>query len=103
MLLLSMAIKIDKECIVMLFSAKSRIAGWSQGGRIMAGVLMALLLFTGAPVAAAESPVLRQLLAEADNNPALGAAREQIAVSRARVPQQTSLEDPVLSLALSNY
>jgi outer membrane protein TolC len=64
---------------------------------------MALLLFTEAPVAAAESPVLKQLLAEAENNPALGAAREQIAVSRARVPQQSSLDDPVLSLALSNY
>lgn len=68
------------------------------------GIAFALLLLSGAvPVAAAEPPVLRQLLAEADSNPALGAAREQIAVSRARVPQLTSLDDPVLSLALLNY
>ena len=68
------------------------------------GIVFALLLLSGAvPVAAAESPVLRQLLAEADSNPILGTAREQIAVSRARVPQLTALEDPVLSLALSNY
>lgn len=68
------------------------------------GIAFALLLLSGAvPVVAAEPPVLRQLLADADSNPALGAAREQIAVSRARLPQLTSLEDPVLSLALSNY
>ena len=66
--------------------------------------LLALLLLIAVSPAIAEPIQLRQLLEEADkNNPSLRAALEQIAVADSKIDQVTSLNDPVLSLALSNY
>lgn len=66
-------------------------------------LLIVCLLFPH--LALAEGPVtLDQLLSEADrNNPSLAAAQEQIAGAETKVAQVTSLADPVLSVALSNY
>jgi len=52
---------------------------------------------------AAESAILQQLLVEADRNPALKAAFEQISVAESRIEQQSSMPDPVLSVAMSSY
>ena len=66
--------------------------------------LLALQLLIAVSPAIAEPIQLRQLLEEADkNNPSLRAALEQIAVADSKIDQVTSLNDPVLSLALSNY
>ena len=65
-----------------------------------------LLVFSLASVSivAADTTQLQQLLEEADNNnPSLRAALEQIAVADSRVAQVSALNDPVLSIALSNY
>ncbi len=73
------------------------------GSRIITGLLM-LLLFVSVCRVAAEPIQLQQLLEEADKqNPSLGAALEQIAVAESKIAQVRSLNDPVLSLALSNY
>jgi len=68
-------------------------------------IALAILLFWGVANSAIAAPVtLSQLLAEADaNNPSLLAAKSQIDVSSAKVDQVSSLPDPVLSIALSNY
>ena len=50
-----------------------------------------------------EASQLDELLAEADQNPSLKVAFEQIAVAESKIDQATSLADPVLSIALSNY
>jgi cobalt-zinc-cadmium efflux system outer membrane protein len=63
-----------------------------------------LIVWASVSSAVAAPVTLQQLLAEADsNNPALLAAREQIDVESSKVDQVSSLKDPVLSLALSNY
>ena len=65
-----------------------------------------LLVFSLASVSivAADTTQLQQLLEEADNNnPSLRAALEQIAVADSRIAQVSALNDPVLSIALSNY
>lgn len=52
----------------------------------------------------AEPISLTQLLFEADNNnPSLQVAREQILVADTKINQAKSLQDPIVSLALSNY
>jgi len=63
------------------------------------------LFFLGIACMAFAEPIqLQQLLDEADqNNPSLKAAYEQIAVAESKIDQVTSLSDPVLSIALSNY
>lgn len=66
-------------------------------------LLLAVLLTPINCLAASESYQLQQLLAEADKNPSLSVAFEQIAVAESKVEQVTSLNDPVLSIALSNY
>ena len=65
--------------------------------------LLFLLLVPLSP-AFAEPVQLQQLLEETDrNNPSLGAALAQVAVADSKVAQVTSLTDPVLSMALSNF
>jgi len=63
-----------------------------------------LLFWTLINLAVAAPVSLPQLLAEADaNNPSLQVAKSQIDVSSAMIDQVTSLPDPVMSIALSNY
>ena len=63
-----------------------------------------LLVWAFVSSAGAAPVTLQQLLTDADsNNPALQSAREQIDVASSKVNQVSSLTDPVLSLALSNY
>ncbi len=66
-------------------------------------LLTVALLLVGTNIFAQESVQLQQLLREADSNPPLKAAYEQIAVADAKIAQANSLPDPVLSLALSSY
>lgn len=67
-------------------------------------ILVLLLLLFVTQSSASESFQLQQLLEEADlNNPSLRAAHELIAVAESKIDQVTSLKDPVLSIALSNY
>lgn len=71
-------------------------------------IFSAFLLLVLVPLtvgwAAEEPPELAQLLLEADSrNPALLAAYEQISVAGSKVDQVTALQDPVVSLAFSNY
>lgn len=65
--------------------------------------LFAIFLLVAFKAGAADSQQLQQLLHEADSNPSLRAAYEQIAVAEAKVPQVESLPDPILSLSLSSY
>jgi len=66
--------------------------------------LLIFMFFVVTPPVSAETVQLQQLLEEADrNNPSLKAALEQIAVADSKIAQVTSLSDPVLSIALSNY
>lgn len=67
------------------------------------GVFLIVLMTPAFCAVAAESIQLQQLLVEADTNPSLRAAFEQIAVAKSKIDQVTSLSDPVLSIALSNY
>jgi len=70
----------------------------------LVGLLLAALLVPSMQSVAAESVQLQQLLVEADkNNPSLRAADEKVAVAESKIDQLTSLRDPVLSIALSNY
>jgi len=69
---------------------------------ILSQMLVAFLL-VGFQAAAADSSQLQQLLIEADGNPALKAAYEQISVAEAVIPQVESLPDPELSISLSSY
>lgn len=75
--------------------------------KILLFILGAVLLgVTSTSVAfAVEEPLqLVQLLEEADSrNPELLAAFEQIAVAESKIDQVAALQDPVVSLALSNY
>ncbi len=67
-------------------------------------VLLVFLSLTLMNPAVAGANQLQQLLEDADrNNPSLKAALEQIAVAETKIAQVTSLNDPVLSIALSNY
>lgn len=66
-------------------------------------VLFAVLLIPAIHSIAADSRHLEQLLIEADTNPSLRAAFEQISVSQSRIDQVNSLPDPVLSFVLSSY
>jgi outer membrane protein TolC len=66
--------------------------------------LLLCAVFATSAWTAEEPPQLTQLLNEADSgNPSLLAAFEQIAVAESKIDQVTSLPDPVLSFALSNY
>ncbi len=66
--------------------------------------LLVLLFGISAGLVNADNIQLQQLLEEADQrNPSLGAALEQIAVADSKIAQVSSLKDPVLSFALSNY
>ena len=57
-----------------------------------------------ASILATEPVPLAQLLEDADRkNPGLLAAHAQVSVAESKIDQVTSLQDPVLSLALSNY
>lgn len=68
------------------------------------GLLLVILTAITIQSAGAEPFQLQQLLEEADkNNPSLSAAHGQIAVAESKIDQVTSLNDPVLSIALSNY
>lgn len=70
----------------------------------MLRVLLLVSMAHVTAVGAVENPQLNQLLREADSrNPSLLAAAEQIAVADSKIDQVTSLQDPVVSLALSNY
>ena len=66
-------------------------------------LLLAVCLLATTDVMATESVQLRQLLVEADQNPSLKAAYEQISVAESKIEQVNSLPDPVLSLAFSSY
>jgi outer membrane protein TolC len=67
-------------------------------------LLLSCAVFATSAWTAEEPPQLTQLLNEADSgNPSLLAAFEQIAVAESKIDQVTSLPDPVLSFALSNY
>ena len=73
------------------------------GKSLMFSLYFAVLLLISANATAAESQQLQRLLRDADSNPSLLAAYEQIAVAKAGVAQAQSLPDPVLSLSLSSY
>ena len=66
--------------------------------------LLIVLYLTSVSSVLAEPVQLQQLLDEADaNNPSLQAALEQISVAEAMIDQVSSLSDPELSIAFSNY
>jgi len=68
------------------------------------GVVLLSATATSQSFALEEPPQLVQLLEEADSrNPELLAAFEQISVSQSKIAQETALQDPVVSLSLSNY
>ncbi|MDT8419977.1 MAG: TolC family protein [Desulfuromonadales bacterium] len=73
--------------------------------KFVGSVLLCLAaMFAPACLLAAEPVALVRLLEEADlKNPGLLAAHAQISVAASKIDQVTSLQDPVLSLALSNY
>lgn len=76
--------------------------------KLLSTFTMLLLLISASPLLAAiplhEPQILTELLQEAEQkNPALLAAREQIAVAATRPDQVSALPDPQLTINLMNY
>ena len=65
--------------------------------------MLLFLTFNVSSASGAPSPQLERLLDEADRNPSLQAAYEQIEVAESKIDQVESLPDPVVSFALSSY